>query len=163
MKAAYIHVLTDALTSVLAIVALAGGWLYGWGWLDPAVGIAGAVLVAIWAKGLIVETGKVLLDREMDHPVVRDIVDSVEADDTRINDLHVWRVGKNAYSCAITAITHDTAVTTAAIRARLVAHEEIVHSTIELNLCSQTRSNNATDSTCEVCGNMLMTPAPRKP
>jgi len=160
MKAAYIHVLTDALTSVLAIVALAGGWLYGWGWLDPAVGIAGAILIAIWAKGLLIETGKVLLDREMDHPVVHDIMDSVETGETHINDLHVWRVGKNAYSCALSAITHDATVTPAVIRARLAAHREIVHSTIELSLCP--RSNSATDSTCEVCGNMLAMPAPRK-
>ena len=160
MKAAYIHVLTDAFTSVLAIVALAGGWLYGWGWLDPAVGIAGAILIAIWAKGLIVETGKVLLDREMDHPVVHDIVESIETGDTHINDLHVWRVGKNAYSCAVTASTHDATITAAVIRARLATHKEIVHSTIELSLCS--RSNSATDSTCEVCGNMLAMPAPRK-
>jgi cation diffusion facilitator family transporter len=162
MKSAYIHVLTDALTSVLAIIALAGGWLYGWGWLDPAAGIIGAVLVAIWAKGLIIETGKVLLDREMDHPVVHGIVGSVETGGTHINDLHVWRVGKNAYSCAITAITHDAAVTPAAIRARLAVHREIVHSTIELCLCPQGNSNSATDSTCEVCGNMLAMPAPRK-
>lgn len=162
MKSAYLHVLTDALTSVLAIIALAGGWLRGWDWLDPVIGIVGAILVAIWAKGLIIETGKVLLDREMDHPVVRDIADSIEADGTHINDLHVWRVGKNAYSCAITAITHDAAVTPAIIRARLAAHEEIVHSTIELYLCNQGHSNSATDSTCEVCGNMLAMPAPRK-
>ena len=160
MKSAYIHVLTDALTSVLAIVALAGGWLRGWNWLDPAAGIIGAILVAIWAKGLIVETGKVLLDREMDHPVVHDIMDSIEAGDTHVNDLHVWRVGKNAFSCAITAITHDPAVTPAVIRARLAPHKEIVHSTIELR--PQGNSNSATDSTCEVCGNMLATPAPRK-
>ena len=162
MKSAYIHVLTDALTSVLAIVALAGGWLRGWGWLDPAAGIIGAILVAIWAKGLIIETTKALLDREMDHPVVRSIVDSVETGDTHINDLHVWRVGKNAYSCAMAAITHDAAVTPTVIRAQLAAHKEIVHSTIELNLCPQGCSNSATDSTCEVCGNMLAMPAPRK-
>ncbi|MCL1825388.1 MAG: CDF family Co(II)/Ni(II) efflux transporter DmeF [Betaproteobacteria bacterium] len=162
MKSAYIHVLTDALTSVLAIIALAGGWLWGWNWLDPVMGIIGAILVAIWAKGLIIETGKVLLDREMDHPIVHEIMDSVEAGDTHINDLHVWRVGKNAYSCAISAITHDAAVTPAVIRARLAAHREIVHSTIELCPCPQGRSNNATDSTCEVCGNMLAMPAPRK-
>jgi len=162
MKSAYIHVLTDALTSVLAIIALAGGWLWGWNWLDPVMGIIGAILVAIWAKGLIIETGKVLLDREMDHPIVHEIMDSVEAGDTHINDLHVWRVGKNAYSCAISAITHDAAVTPAVIRARLAAHRKIVHSTIELCLCPQGRSNNASDSTCEVCGNMLAIPAPRK-
>jgi cation diffusion facilitator family transporter len=162
MKSAYIHVITDAFTSVLAIAALVFGWLYGWDWFDPAAGIVGAVVVAVWAKGLIVETGKVLLDREMDHPVVLEIMESIETADTRINDLHVWRVGKNAYSCAIAAITHDTAITPAALRARLAPHTEIVHSTIELSFCDQGRSNNATDSTCEVCANMLMTPAPRK-
>ena len=62
LKAAYIHVLTDAATSVLAIAALAGGWFYGWAWLDPATGIVGAVLVALWAKNLIVQSGRVLLD-----------------------------------------------------------------------------------------------------
>ena len=162
IKSAYIHVLTDALTSVLAIVALSGGWLYGWSWLDPVAGIVGAILVAIWAKGLLIETGKVLLDREMDHPIVHDIMDSIETGDTHINDLHVWRVGKNAYFCAIAAITHDATVTPAVIRARLTPHKEIVHSTIELCLCPQGRSNSATDSTCEVCGNMLAIPAPRK-
>ncbi len=59
LKSAYIHVIADAATSVLAIVALLGGWIYGWSWLDPVAGIVGAVLVAIWAKGLIAETGKV--------------------------------------------------------------------------------------------------------
>jgi len=162
MKAATIHVLTDALTSVLAIAALAGGWWRGWDWLDPTAGIAGAILIAIWAKGLIVETGKALLDREMDHPVVHGIVNSLETGEMHINDLHVWRVGKNAYSCAISAITHDATLTPAVIRARLAAHEEIVHSTIELSLCPQGRSNSATDSTCEVCGNMLMMPTPRR-
>ena len=162
LKSAYFHVLTDALTSVLAIVALAGGWLRGWDWLDPAAGIIGAILVAVWAKGLIVETGKVLLDREMDHPIVHDIMDSIETGGTHIYDLHVWRVGKNAYSCAITATTHDAAVTPAVIRARLMPHKEIVHSTIELCFCPHGRSNSATVSTCEVCANMLATPAPRK-
>ncbi|MDH5707888.1 MAG: CDF family Co(II)/Ni(II) efflux transporter DmeF, partial [Hylemonella sp.] len=97
LKSAYLHVLADAATSVLAIVALAGGWLYGWSWLDPVMGIVGAVLVALWAKGLIADTAKVLLDREMDHPVVQEIRDVVqtgpEAGDTRLTDLHVWRVG----------------------------------------------------------------------
>lgn len=162
MKSAYIHVITDAFTSVLAIAALVFGWLYGWGWFDPVAGIIGAVVVAIWSKGLIAETAKVLLDREMDHPVVLEIMESVETADTRINDLHVWRVGKNAYSCAIAVITHDMTITPAVIRARLAPHAEIVHSTIELVFCDQSRSNSATDSTCEVCANMLMTPAPRK-
>ncbi|MBW3498898.1 CDF family Co(II)/Ni(II) efflux transporter DmeF [Janthinobacterium sp. NKUCC08_JDC] len=136
MKAAYIHVLADAATSVLAIVALGGAWAYGWQWLDPVMGIAGAVLVALWAKKLMQETGKVLLDREMDHPVVAEIREAVEVesagDTPRIVDLHVWRVGKQLYSCALSVISRDAALTAAELRARIGIHEEIVHSTIEI-------------------------------
>lgn len=139
LKSAYLHVIADAATSVLAIVALIGGWIYGWSWLDPVMGIVGAVLVAVWAKGLIVETGKVLLDREMDHPVVDEIREVVEtgadSGETRIADLHVWRVGKSVYSCALTVVTHDASLTPDDIRKRLSVHEEIVHSTIEVHLC----------------------------
>ncbi|MGC3963153.1 MAG: CDF family Co(II)/Ni(II) efflux transporter DmeF [Rhodocyclaceae bacterium] len=137
LKSAYVHVIADAATSILAITALFGGWIYGWSWLDPAMGIVGAALVAIWAKGLIAETGRVLLDREMDHPVVDEIREVVETGpdhgDTRIVNLHVWRVGKEAYSCAITVVTHDRALTADVIRKRLSVHEEIVHSTIEVH------------------------------
>jgi len=101
------------------------------------MGIVGAVLVAIWAKGLLAETGKVLLDREMDDPVVAEIREAVETGPedggTRIADLHVWRVGKAAYACAIAVVTHDRALTPDAVRARLAVHEEIVHSTIEIH------------------------------
>lgn len=139
LKSAYVHVMADAATSVLAIVALWCGWRYGWSWLDPFMGIVGAVLVAVWAKGLIVDTGKVLLDREMDHPVVDEIRDVVEtgpdASSTRITDLHVWRVGRNVYSCALTVVTYDTALTPEMVRERLSVHEEIVHSTIEIQYC----------------------------
>lgn len=139
LKSAYLHVAADAATSVLAIVALAGGWLYGWLWLDPAMGIVGAVLIAVWAKGLVLETGKALLDREMDHPVVDEIRAAVEtgsdAGDTRITDLHVWRVGRQTYACALTVVTHDTELTPAVIRGQLSVHEEIAHSTIELHYC----------------------------
>lgn len=143
LKSAYLHVIADAATSVLAIAALIGGWIWGWSWLDPLMGMVGAVLVALWAKGLIVETGKVLLDREMDHPVVdeiREVVETGPADgDTRITDLHVWRVGKRAYACALTLVTHDAALDAAAIRRNLAVHEEIVHSTIEIHRCLDER------------------------
>jgi Co/Zn/Cd efflux system component len=99
------------------------------------MGIVGATVVAIWAYGLIVQTGKVLLDREMDHPVVDEIRTVIEAGaaGTRVTDLHVWRVGKNVYSCALTVVTQDTTLTAAAIRQQLSVHEEIVHSTIEVH------------------------------
>ena len=142
LKSAYMHVIADAATSLLAIVALVGGWLYGWQWLDPVMGVVGAVLVAVWAKGLLGQTGKVLLDREMDHPVVDEIREVVEqdadpCDETRIADLHVWRVGKAAYSCAITVVTHSQTLTAEDIRKRLAVHEEIVHSTIEIHRCPE--------------------------
>ncbi|MBC3935431.1 CDF family Co(II)/Ni(II) efflux transporter DmeF [Undibacterium rugosum] len=137
LKSAYVHVIADAATSVLAIAALFGGWFFGWAWLDPLMGIMGAVLVAVWAKGLIVDTGKVLLDREMDHPVVDEIRDVVENRDdaggTRVTDLHVWRVGAQVYSCAMTVVTQDRLLTTNEVRKRLSVHEEIVHATIELH------------------------------
>ncbi|HSV60138.1 MAG TPA: cation diffusion facilitator family transporter [Variovorax sp.] len=135
LRSAYVHVMADAATSLLAIVALAGGWLYGWSWLDPAMGIAGAVLVATWAKGLLTQTGNVLLDREMDHPVVEEIREVVEQDETRVADLHVWRVGRASYACALTVVTHDATLTPDDIRRQLAVHEEIVHSTIELHRC----------------------------
>lgn len=139
LKSAYLHVIADAATSVLAIAALVGGWLMGWRWLDPAMGIVGAVLVAVWAKGLLLQTGRVLLDREMDHPVVDEIREGVEhglADShTRVADLHVWRVGRNAYSCALTVVTHSPTLDAAAVRATFSMHEEIVHSTVEIQRC----------------------------
>jgi len=137
LKSAYVHVIADAATSVLAIVALIGGWIYGWSWLDPVMGMVGAVLVALWSRNLIRETGKVLLDREMDHPVVeeiRDVVTSTSTDrETRITDLHVWRVGKQTYSCALTVVTRDPQLTAELVRSQLAQHEEIVHSTIEVH------------------------------
>lgn len=133
LKSAYVHVIADAATSVLAIVALAGGWVFGWSWLDPVMGIVGAVLVAVWAKNLIEETGKVLLDREMDAPVVAEIREVVEGADTRLADLHVWRVGRQHYACALSVVTTDAALTAQELHTRLGVHEEIVHSTIEIH------------------------------
>jgi cation diffusion facilitator family transporter len=140
LKSAYIHVLTDAATSVLAIAALAGGWLWGWGWLDPVMGLAGAAVVAVWAWGLLKQTSQVLLDREMDHPVVDEIREAVETRDdpkgTHIADLHVWRVGRQAYACAMTLVTHDPQLTPERVRRQLAQHEEIVHTTVEIHQCT---------------------------
>lgn len=137
LKSAYVHVIADAATSVLAIVALAGGLVYGWSWLDPVMGIVGAILVAVWAKNLLMETGKVLLDREMDHPVVDEIREVIElldkTDETLITDLHVWRVGKEAYACAVSIVTHSATLTPEQVREQLSQHEEIVHTTIEIH------------------------------
>lgn len=141
LKSAYIHVITDALTSVLAIVALAGGWFYGWNWLDPATGLVGALLVGLWAKNLIVQSARVLLDREMDHPVVGEIRDVIAqlpaAGRTELTDLHVWRVGTGAYACALSLLTHDKELSAQGIRGHLSIHQEIVHTTIEIHHCDE--------------------------
>ncbi|MEY4749183.1 MAG: hypothetical protein RIQ60_1397 [Pseudomonadota bacterium] len=136
LKSAYLHVIADAATSVAAIAALAGGWWLGWSWLDPVMGILGAIVVVVWAKGLVADTSKVLLDREMDHPVVGEIraliADRGADGTTMISDLHVWRVGKAGYSCALSLVTHDAHLTPQQVRAWLAVHEDIVHTTIEI-------------------------------
>ena len=139
LRAAYVHVLTDALTSVLAMVALAAGWRWGWAWLDPVMGLVGAGLVAVWARGLLVSTANVLLDREMDAPVVEEIREVITeqgaSSGTHLTDLHVWRVAKDQHACALTLLTHDTALTAEAVRGWLSVHEELVHCTIEIHVC----------------------------
>lgn len=137
LRAAYLHVVADATTSLLAIAALMGGWWLGWDWLDPVMGIVGAALVAYWAHGLIRDTSQVLLDREMDHPVVDEIREVVEAlgpaSTVALTDLHVWRVGREAYACAMVLVTHLPHLTPALVRQQLAVHEEVVHATIEIH------------------------------
>ena len=141
LQAAYVHVITDAATSVLALVALAGGWWYGWSWMDPVMGIVGGVLVALWARRLIADTSKVLLDREMDDPVVGHIRLAVaqhgEASRSELTDLHVWRVGQQRYACALSLLTHDGSLRPDAVRGWLVELDVVAHATIEINLCTQ--------------------------
>jgi len=134
LRSAYLHVLADAATSVLAIVALSAGLLWGADWLDPVMGIAGAVLVAIWARGLLRDTGRVLLDAEMDAPVVAEIREAIAGDPQRaeISDLHVWRVGKDRYACELALVT-ATDAGPGHYRRALAIHEELVHVTVEVN------------------------------
>ena len=103
-------------------------------WLDPVMGIVGAVLVAVWAYGLLRDTGRVLLDAEMDAPVVEEIREVVAASPIKaeITDLHVWRVGKGKYSCILSLSTADEA-SPEYFRQQLQIHEELVHITVEVN------------------------------
>jgi cation diffusion facilitator family transporter len=137
LRAAYLHVLADAATSLLAIVALFGGKLWGALWLDPVMGIVGAGLVASWAYGLLRATGRVLLDAEMDTPVVdevREVVAGLPVT-AQIADLHLWRVGKHKYACILSLATPE-ALTPAAVRRALAVHEELVHVTVEIERAS---------------------------
>lgn len=133
LRAAYMHVVADAATSVLAIIALFGGKLFGADWLDPVMGIVGGVLVAVWALGLLRTSGRALLDAEMDAPVVEEIREVIAASPVpaEIRDLHVWRVGRNQYACVLSLITQTTA-DAEFFKQQLQIHEELVHITIEL-------------------------------
>ncbi|MHA6163462.1 CDF family Co(II)/Ni(II) efflux transporter DmeF [Pseudomonas sichuanensis] len=134
LRSAYLHVIADAATSVLAIVALVAGKLWGAGWLDPVMGLVGALLVALWAKGLLRDTGRVLLDAEMDAPVVEEIREVVAQLPVAaaITDLHVWRVGKDQYACIVSLATAG-ALSADSVRQALEVHEELAHITVEVN------------------------------
>ena len=133
LRAAYLHVVADAAISVLAVAALVGGRYFGAGWLDPVMGLAGTVLVGRWALGLMRESGRVLLDAEMDAPVVDEVRQVLAAVDSRatLRDLHVWRVGKGKYAC-IVSLEPSTALRPEDIRRALSVHGELVHITVEL-------------------------------
>ncbi|HXH04728.1 MAG TPA: CDF family Co(II)/Ni(II) efflux transporter DmeF [Candidatus Competibacteraceae bacterium] len=135
--AAFLHVLADATTSLLAILALLGGKYAGWYWLDPLMGVVGALIIAVWARGLLRDTGKVLLDREMDTPLVERLRAELEADgDSRVSDLHLWRVGRSQYACIVSLVTgraHDPAHYKALLR----HHGQLAHVTVEVNRCPQ--------------------------
>ena len=138
-KAAFLHVVADAVTSVLAIIALFAGKYFGWDFLDAVLGIVGALLVAQWSWGLIRETGKTLLDAEMEHPVVKEIQEVIEELDSQITitDLHVWKVGKGKFSCILSLELHNVNLTADEVRKALSIHEEIVHVSVEINYKSQ--------------------------
>ncbi|CAI3809320.1 Cadmium, cobalt and zinc/H(+)-K(+) antiporter [Pseudomonas sp. MM221] len=134
LRSAYLHVVADAATSVLAIVALLAGKFWGASWLDPVMGLVGALLVALWARGLLRDTGRVLLDAEMDAPVVEEIREVVAQlpVSASITDLHVWRVGKDQYAC-ILGLAAQGALSADSVRQALGVHEELAHITVEVN------------------------------
>ncbi len=134
VRSAYMHVLADAATSVLALIALAGGLYFGVVWLDPLMGLVGAALVSVWAWGLVRDSSRILLDAEMDAPVVAEIRDAIEKGPipARITDLHVWRVGRAQYAVVATVTTPSTE-TGEYFRRALAVHDELVHVTVEVD------------------------------
>jgi cation diffusion facilitator family transporter len=132
LRAAYLHVLADALTSVLAIVALTAGRLYGWLWLDPAMGIVGALVIARWSWGLIRDAGGVLLDYvPEDEDLPDEIRAAIEGTGDRITDLHVWRLGPGHHG-AIVALTSSDPKPPAHYRDKLTHLHELSHVTVEV-------------------------------
>lgn len=134
LRAAYWHVLADALTSVLAIAALLAAWAYGWTWLDPAVGVLGALVIAHWSWRLIRESGAVLLDAVPDRVLERAIRERLEVGHDRIADLHVWRLGPG-HQGAIVSLVSDAPEPVEHYRARLGTLPRLSHLTIEVHRC----------------------------
>ncbi|TLS77276.1 CDF family Co(II)/Ni(II) efflux transporter DmeF [Mariprofundus erugo] len=135
LRAAYMHVLADALTSVLAIIALLAGKYFGWYWLDPVMGIVGAVIITRWSIGLLRETGPILLDTSIAPAYADAIRDAIERDgDNRVSDLHVWKVGSAHYAAIIAVVTH-TPKPVEHYKSLLHEFHQLVHITIEVNGC----------------------------
>ena len=134
LKAAYVHVLADAVTSILAIIALFGGKMFGWVWLDPVMGLVGGAVISQWAYGLIRDTHVILLDKEPENSDLNaEIHKALEADsDTKIVDLHIWQVAVNKYS-AIISVVAGKPKTPLAYKELLREHEELVHVIVEVN------------------------------
>lgn len=132
LRAAYLHVLADALTSVLAIVALILGRSYGWTWADPVMGVVGALVISRWSWGLIQDAGGVLLDTvPSEGGVAEKVRRAIEVDGDEITDLHVWRVGPGHCS-VILALTTPNPMPPAHYKARLQAVAQISHMTVEV-------------------------------
>jgi cation diffusion facilitator family transporter len=135
LRAAYFHVVADALTSLLAIIALFTGKTFGWIWMDPIMGIVGALIISRWSYGLLVDTGKVLLDRDFNQEAVEEIRSIIEADsDNRVSDLHVWRVGSHHLSAIVSIVTHFPK-SPDHYKKLLADYDEIAHVTVEVNPC----------------------------
>lgn len=135
-RAAYVHVLADALTSVTAIVALVAGKFLGWSWLDPVMGIVGSLVVGVWAYGLVRDTAGILLDRT---PETSDLPDeirgAVESDgDSIVTDLHVWQVAAGRFAAIVSIVAHNPKPA-GAYRELFREHDELVHVTVEVQNC----------------------------
>ncbi len=146
LRSAYLHVLADALTSLLAIGALLGGALLGWGILDPLMGIVGAIVVTRWSVGLLRESGRVLLDRQAPDALLERIRATIEArTGDRVTDLHVWQVAPDGRAAIVTVLSPEP-LSPDGYRAMLPTDFGLVHVTVEVYGCSDGRLA-ATDST----------------
>ena len=133
LRAAYLHVLADALTSVLAIAALLAGRSYGWVWLDPVIGIVGALVILSWSWGLLRDSGSVLMDYLPDHEdLPGEVRAAIESEHDEIVDLHVWQLGPGHHG-AIIALKSTRPEPVAAYRARLRHIDELSHVTVEIH------------------------------
>ena len=135
LRAAYLHVLADAFTSVLAIMALSAGKFLAWHWLDPMMGIVGAAVITKWAHGLLRETSSILLDGSMAPEVQQALMEAIESDrDNRVSDVHVWKVGPNHCAGIISLVTHFPQ-SPEYYKNLIKGQANLAHITIEVNPC----------------------------
>ena len=137
LKSAYLHVVADALTSVLAIIALLGAKYFNLIWLDPFVGIVGAWLILRWSFLLLKDSGHILLEREIDNPIVNGIKNEIESDgDSKVSDFHIWKVSQDKYSCIVSLVTAGNS-SVEEYKRRLKKIRKLAHVTVEINNCKQ--------------------------
>ena len=136
LRGAYLHVLADAATSVLAIGSLALAWSFNWLWIDPVVGVVGACVIASWSYGLIRDAGAVLLDVVPDQGTASDIRRRLEIDGDRVSDLHLWQVGPG-HRAAVVSIVTDRPQPPSAYKSRLSGVRGLSHVSVEVQPCEQ--------------------------
>ena len=141
IRAAYVHVMADALTSVLAIIALAAGHFLGIVWLDPMMGLIGAAVILSWSSTLVRKAGAVLVDAAPDTRLIEDVRADLEIDGDRVSDLHVWRLGPGHLG-VIAAIVSDRPLPPNVYKRRLAGFPSLAHVTIEVNACPDHRQVN---------------------
>jgi cation diffusion facilitator family transporter len=134
LRAAYVHVLADALTSVLATVALLAGSLYGWVWMDPVMALVGVCVILSWSYGLLRTAGSVLLDLIPDRKLAAAVRKRMETDGDRVSDLHLWRLGPGHFG-VIVAIVSDHPAEPVRYKERLIDVENLSHVTVEVHRC----------------------------
>ena len=138
LRAAYLHVLADTLTSFLAIIALLAAKFYAWNWMDPIMGIIGAILITKWSIGLLKQSGNVLLDRQGPDQLVKSVEKVIESMPSKpeIVDLHIWLIGPNIFSASIAVLSNEEKCIACLIKHDLKDIPQIVHTTIEIHKCS---------------------------
>ena len=139
LRAAYLHVLADTLTSFLAIIALLAAKFYAWNWMDPIMGIIGAILITKWSIGLLKQSGNVLLDRQGPDHLVKSVEKVIKSMPSKpeIVDLHIWLIGPNIFSAAITVLANEEKCIGCLIKSEVKNISAIVHTTIEVHQCSK--------------------------
>ncbi|MCR9096486.1 MAG: CDF family Co(II)/Ni(II) efflux transporter DmeF [bacterium] len=135
LRAAYLHVLADALTSLTAILALVCGKYFGWHWMDPAMGVVGSLVIGRWAYGLVQQTSSILLDGDVPQSTLDALRAAISGDsDDLVSDLHAWRVGPGRLA-VIAVVVSDSPRAPAEYKRRMQGAVDIAHATVEVNRC----------------------------